>query len=193
MDIVSRAKNMITSPKTEWPIIEGEITDVAGLYTSYIVPLAAIPPLAGLIGRSLLFPRVGMGFGIGLVAAVVAYVLGLIGVYVVAFIAAKLAPMFGGRDDLIRGLKLIAFGSTAAWVGGIFRLIPFLGILSLLASLYSIYIIYTGVTPMMGVPQDRAIGYTVAVIVAAVVVFIVIGLIVGGIVGAGIMAGGTMM
>jgi hypothetical protein len=191
MDIVTRAKNMITAPTAEWPVIASEPSNVVALYQSYIVPLAAIPPLAGLIGRGLLFGH--LAFGAVLVGAIVTYVLSLVAVYVVAWIAGKLAPMFGGNDDFDRGLKLIAYGSTASWVGGVFRIIPFLGILSLIASLYSIYLLYTGVTPMMGVPANRAISYIVALVVAIIVVFVIVFTIVGGVIGASMMGAGMMM
>jgi hypothetical protein len=188
MDIVNRAKNMLMSPATEWQVIAGETTDIQTLYTSYIMPLAAIPPLAGLIGRAILFPR--MSFGTALIGAIVFYVLSLIAVYVVAWIAAKLAPMFGGTDNVDSGLKLVAYSSTARWVGGIFRIIPPLGILSLLASLYGIYLFYTGITPIMNVPAGRAVPYLLALIVATILVFIVIGVLVAGVMGAGM---GMMM
>jgi len=185
MDVISRAKNIIVSPKTEWPAIAVEPSDIPSLYTGYVVLLAAIPPIAGLIGHSLLFARFGVGLGI--VGAIVAYVLSLIAVYVMAWIAAKLAPMFGGRDDINDGMKLIAYGTTASWVGGIFRIIPFLGILSLLASLYTLYLYYTGASTIMGVPQDRVVGYIIALIVAAIVVFVIAGAIVRAVVGTGMM------
>src|ERR1700722_9551938 len=112
MDIVARVKNILMTPKTEWPVIAAEPTDIAKLYTGYIVLLAAIPPLASLIGLTIL----GLPLGLIITHAVVNYIVGLVAVLVVGFIAAKLAPMFGGRDDLIQGIKLTAFTNTAAWV-----------------------------------------------------------------------------
>ena len=190
MDIVSRAKNMIMSPAAEWPVVASESYTVGSLYQGYIIQLAAIPPVATLIG-TLLFRHIG--FGGALLIAIVTYILGLIGVYVVAFVAGKLAPMFGGNDSTEAGLKLVAFGSTATWVGGIFHIIPVLGILSLLAAIYGIYLFYTGVTPVMNVPSGRAIGYLIALVVTWVVVAIVIGFIVIAIVGSGAAAGMGMM
>ncbi len=183
MDTVTRAKNMILSPAAEWPAVASESTGVAALYQSYIVPLSAIPPVATLIGAIAFYH---IGFGAALLLAIVSYILGLIGVYVIAWIAARLASMFGAADQFDSGLKLVAYGSTAAWVGGIFHIIPALGILSLLAAIYGIYLFYTGVTPVMNVPADRVIGYLVALIIAIIIVFIVIAAIAGLIVGSGI-------
>ncbi|MFI4987112.1 MAG: Yip1 family protein [Alphaproteobacteria bacterium] len=183
MNLVTRAKNMLLSPKSEWPVAAGESIDVKSLYTGYIMILSAIPPLCSLIGIGLFFHRMGLGLG----GAILRYLLGLAGVYLLAIIAAKLAPNFGGRDDVRQGLKLTAYSATASWVGGIFFLVPVLGILSVLASLYSLYLLYLGVSPTMAVPPERAAIYTVAMILAAVLIFSVVALIAGAVVGSSMM------
>ena len=63
MSLVARVKAILLTPRTEWPVIEGEPATVASLYTGYIIPLAAIPAVASFIGLSLVlifqpyFPR----------------------------------------------------------------------------------------------------------------------------------------
>ncbi len=81
MDIVSRAKNMILSPAREWPIVASESDTVGSLYTGYIIPVSAIPPIATLIG---LIAFLHVGFGAALINAIVSYVLTLIAVYIMA-------------------------------------------------------------------------------------------------------------
>jgi hypothetical protein len=49
MSIVDRVKNILMSPKTEWPVIAGEATTTQALYTGYIMILAAIGPVALLL------------------------------------------------------------------------------------------------------------------------------------------------
>jgi len=43
MDIVARAKAIMLTPKTEWPVIEHEPGDPAYLFSNYVAILAAIP------------------------------------------------------------------------------------------------------------------------------------------------------
>jgi hypothetical protein len=183
MDLGARVKNILLSPSSEWPVIAEEPADIRGLYRGYIVPVSAIPPVAGLIGGAVFLH--GMGLGLGVVGAAVSYLLGLVGIYVVALIAAKLAPVFGGRENLTQALKLVAYAGTATWVGGVFRIVPFLGLLSLLMTLYGLYLLYLGASVTVGVPRDRAVGYTVAVIVATIIVVIAVSVITGALVGAG--------
>ena len=136
MDLKTRVKNILIAPKREWPVIAEEPADVASVYTGYILPMAAIPPICGIIGASIVgIMGYRLGFGAALIWAIARYVLALIAVYVAALIASKLAPTFGGRDNLVQGLKLIAYSATASWVGGVFGLIPVLGILGALMSL----------------------------------------------------------
>jgi hypothetical protein len=113
----------------------------------------------------------------GLVSAIVNYVLTLGMVYVVALIVEALAPTFGGSKNRLQALKLVAYGSTASFVGGVFYLLPSLSPLALLASLYSIYLFYVGLPVLMKCPQDKAIPYTVVVGIAAIVAGLVIGAI----------------
>jgi hypothetical protein len=186
VDLVTRAKNMIMAPAREWPLVAGEPVTVGGLYQGYIMPLAAIPPVATLIGRLIFLPH--FSFGAALLSAIFFYVLSLIAIYVLAFVAAKLAPMFAGTDNFDAGLKYAAYGSTAGWVGGVFHIIPALGVLSLLMAIYGIYLFYTGVTPVMNVPSDKAVGYLIAWVVAVIVVFVIVAALVGAVVGTGMYA-----
>jgi Yip1 domain len=184
MSLVDRAKNILLQPKQEWPVIEGEQATVGSLYTGYIIPLAAIGPVASIIGWSvfgLRLPFVGsirMPIGYGVRNAAIAYVAGLIGVFILALIIDALAPTFGGQKNQIQALKVAAYSYTAAWVGGIFSIIPSLAILGLLVSLYSIYLLYLGLPVLMKSPQDKAVGYTAVVIIVAIVLYIVIGVVV---------------
>ena len=182
MNIVERAKSILLNPKPTWQVIDVEPADTAGLYTRYLMILAAVPAVCGFIGLSVI--GVG-GFGVsfrvpmltGLANMVVSYVLSLAGVFVLSLIINALAPKFGGVPSHIQALKVAVYASTAAMLGGVFSLLPLLSILGLLAGLYSIYLLYTGLPVLMKSRADKAVSYTVLVVVAA----IVLGLIMGGI------------
>jgi Yip1 domain len=174
--IFKRVRGILISPRSEWELIAAESTGIGKLYGSYAMPMAAISPLFKLVSWSLLFSYVG--FRIALFGAVLAYLLSLVGMGVLSTIANRLAPVFEGEADITRAFKLIAYSATAGWLGGIFYLIPGLAVLSVLASCYNIYLLYTGVSSLMAIPQDRAVGYTIAVTLAAFAVFVVITVVV---------------
>jgi len=147
-----------------WPVQSTEPATPGDLLTRYALPLIAIGPVAGFIGGQL--PWVGNGLVAGLIMAIVQFVLGVIGVIVLALIADFLAPKFGGEASRTNAFKLAVYGMTAAWLAGIFSISPLLGILGLLG-LYSVYLVFTGVTPIMKVPQDKAVGYTAVTFIVA--------------------------
>jgi hypothetical protein len=181
MNLVERIKGIIVSPKQEWEVIAGETTPIVDIYKSYIIILAAIGPVASLIGMSVI--GINFGFGTwrvpivtGFISAVVQYVLTLGGVYVLALIIDALAPTFGGKKNLDQAFKVSAYSATPGWLVGIFGIIPMLGILGILG-LYGLYLLYLGLPVLMKAPKDKAIGYTITVIVAAIVIFVIIGFI----------------
>jgi Yip1 domain len=177
MNLVDRAKRILLSPKTEWEVIDTEPTTTAALYTGYIIPLAAIGPIARVIGFSVFgFMGYRVPIGSAITYALVSYILTLIGTFVLALIIDGLAPTFGGQRSQIQGLKVAAYSSTAAWLAGIFTLIPALSILGIVG-LYSLYLLYLGLPVLMKAPKDKALGYTVVVILAAIVLFVIIGVI----------------
>ena len=153
--LLARIKGIMLMPRREWPRIAQEDGDIAELYLRYVLPLAAIPPLCKLIGWSLLYSYIDLGSA--LVAALAAYVLSLAGVAALALIAGRLAARFDGQPEVAQAFKLIAYAATPGWIGGVFRLVPGLAVLSMLLSLYSIYLIYTGAQAMLAVPEDRTI------------------------------------
>lgn len=182
MKIIDRVQAILLKPKETWPVIEQESADVKAIYTSYLTYLAAIPAIATFIGLSI----VGAGaFGVsfrvpllsGLVNMVVGFVLSLVMIYVLSLIANALAPTFKGEKNQLNAFKLVAYGSTAGLVGGIFNLLPSLSMLGLVAALYSIYLLYTGIPVLMKAPEDKALGYTAVLIVCGIVAGIIVGVV----------------
>jgi hypothetical protein len=182
MDLVTRAKNILLTPKTEWPFIAGETTPMASLFTGYVLPLAAIGPIATVVGQ-LLFGG-GVSMAAIVVLAIATFVMAFVAVYVVALIASKVAPSFGGKDDMGQALKLVAYSYTASWVGAIFNLVPAISLLGVIAAIYGLYILFTGTSPMLSVPKEKSVGYTAVVILVAIGLYIVIGIVIGVFVGA---------
>lgn len=175
MDIVSRAKGLLTQPQVEWNAVAAEPASVRGLFTGYVVPLSAIPAVAGFIGATVLIGA-AVGWTALLTGAVTSYILGLVGVFVLGKIIELLMPGFGAPADGIAAMKLAAFAPTASWVAGIFLLLPVVGaLLSLVGALYSIYLFYVGVPIVTRVPAQKAALFTLAVFVVALLINLVIG------------------
>jgi Yip1 domain len=181
MSLVERAKRILFSPTPEWQVIDGETTSTSALYTGYIIPLAAIGPIANVIGYAVFGVRMPFAGSVyrtpittAVTGAIVSFVLTLVSVYVFALIIDALAPTFGGTKNQSQALKVAAYSSTAGWLAGIFALMPGLRMLSILG-LYSLYLLYLGLPVLMKSPAERSGAYTAVVVVVGIVLFVVIG------------------
>ena|SRR5258708_700852 len=182
MSLIDRVKNIILTPKTEWPVIDREPGDVPYIFTNYVAILAAIPAICGFIGMSIVgisLPGLGtirIPVTTGLLSAIVGYLLTFAIVYVVALVVDALAPTFSGRKNFESALKVTAYSYTPSWLCGIFLLIPSLRVLTILG-LYGLYLLWLGLPVLMKSPQDKSLPYTAAVVVCALIVQIILGLI----------------
>lgn len=173
MQLKARVKAILLTPKTEWPLIghePGGMDDLLG----YVAVLAAIPAVCGLIGSLI----VGVALGAvraavlsGLAWAVAHYLLTFVTVFVTALIINALAPAFSAQGNFSNARKLAAYFPTPFWLAGIFSIVPALSFLGILG-FYGVYLLWTGLPPLMKAPQDRALGYTAAVVVAPIVIWI---------------------
>ena len=179
MNLVARAKNILLTPQTEWGLIERESGDTGYLLKNYVAILAAIPAVCGFIGSTM----IGMNIFLALLHAIVGYLLTFVGVFVMAFVIDMLAGLFEGRKNFSNAMKMSAYFPTAAWLAGMFNLIPALALLSILG-LYSFYLLYTGLSPLMKTPAEKSLVYTIAVAVCAIIVWIVMLAIPAALIGA---------
>ncbi|HYG47511.1 MAG TPA: Yip1 family protein [Allosphingosinicella sp.] len=176
--LIQRVKNILTTPKTEWPVIDSEPATIGGIYKNYVMILAAIGPVCGAIGLLLMGgPFFAIPVGYLIAYAVISYLLALAGCYILALIIEALAPTFGGTKDRVKAFKVAAYASTAAWVAGIFGLLPPLAILALVGLIYTFYLMYLGLPVLMKTSADKSVAYTAAIVVAAIVLYLVIGVI----------------
>jgi hypothetical protein len=197
--LIARVKNILLTPKTEWPVIAAEPDSVVGLYKNYIVILAAIPAVITFLRYSVFgvtVPIVGgtyhLSVGAGITQMIVTYVVSLGVAYLMMLIIDALAPSFGGQKDQTQALKSIAYAYTASWVASILTLIGGLGFLIVLgAGIYGIYLLYLGLPHTMKCPQDKAGGYAAVTIILAIVLSLVLGFVMASVTGLNAILGGA--
>jgi hypothetical protein len=194
--LVDRVKNILISPSTEWSRIDAEPATVASLFTGYAMILAAIGPVASLIGLAL----VGFPMGYAIANAVVSYIVTLAVVFVVSLIIDALAPSFGGTKNQVQATKVAVYSATPVWLVGILAVIPqlflLMGLLALVALAYGVYLMFLGLPRLMRVAADKAVVYVVVVVVAWIVVYWIFMMVLMGIIisslGFGLMGAGAM-
>ncbi|HEY0412302.1 MAG TPA: Yip1 family protein [Allosphingosinicella sp.] len=176
-NLVDRARRILLQPQAEWAVIDAEPAGVGEIFRKWVLVLAAIPALAGLIG-SLAFgyrwfgivyrPTVAEAVG----TAIVRYVGAVLGIFLLALLIDALAPQFGGTRSRVQAVKVAAYSATAALLAGIFNLIPGLVMLGIVG-LYSLYLLYLGLPRLMKVPEDKAVPYILVTVAAAILLAVV--------------------
>jgi hypothetical protein len=182
--LLSRVRNIVLSPKTEWPVIAQEPTTAPQLYVGYVMPLALLAALMGFLRMSVLGVNSAFGnsfrmpISSGLTYTVMMFVSALFCVFVVGLIISALAPSFSGTRDQRQALKVAAYSLTPALLSSVLALSPVLAtLLQLLAGLYGIYVLSLGLPVLMQSPKEKAFGYTASVVVCTILVGIVFGIL----------------
>jgi hypothetical protein len=182
--LIERVKNIVLSPKLEWPVIAPEPTSIAQLYFSYVMPLSALAAVLSFVRTSLIgvsVPFAGairMPIASGLMYSIVAFGFSLVGLFVVGLIINALAPSFSGVRDQRQALKVAAYSLTPACLSAVLALSPVLPtLLQLIAGLYGIYVLYLGLPVLMRSSRDKAVGYTAAVVICTILLGILFGVV----------------
>jgi Yip1 domain len=201
--IIQRARAILLTPRTEWPVIAAEPATVQDLYRDYILALAAIAPICRFIKTCLIgygwhgFRVYRLGISAGLAEAIVGYVMALVAVYALALVIDALASNFGGQPNRLQALKVTAYSFTAAWIAGVAQLLPDFdgpgtlglhGLIGLAGTGYSVYLLYLGLPATMRAPAERVAAYTAIAVVVALVMAWLIGLITGAAAGVSLSA-----
>jgi hypothetical protein len=182
MDLVQRLKGILLTPETEWPTIEQEPGTPSYLFSEYMVYLAAIPPVAGFIGRAIIGVATEAGtvrvpLFVGLLGAVIAYVLSFAIVYAVAIIIDQLAPRFGGVKDFPSALKVTVYSYTPYWAAGVLQLIPGLRFVGFVVAFFGVYLAWLGLPRLMRVKRDQAVPYVAIAVGCAIAITVAVMLI----------------
>lgn len=181
--IIERVKAILLQPSATWDVIDTEQATIGDLYKSYVIPLALIPAVCGLIGMVVFgFGALGITYKppiqFALAGAVGGFAASLAGIYILALIIDALAPTFNGVRNQIQAFKVAAYSFTASALAGVFQILPNLSILGILG-LYSLFLLHKGLPKLMKAPEEKATPYTIVVVIAAVVIGLVASAIVG--------------
>jgi hypothetical protein len=178
LSLISRVRNLLVSPRTEWDVIDHEASGPRKLALTYVAPLAAIPIIAFVVGLTVVGRQGEYADPVMLsVSGAVFYALTLAGVFVFAWLINWLAPRFGGQRNYSQAFKVSAYSLTAAMVAGIATVVPALGVLALLGAAYSLYLLFVGAPKLMHTAGRSAVNYAIVSVMVAMVMALGVGLV----------------
>ena len=178
MNVSDRAKNIMLFPQSTWIAIEAEQMSIGEINRHYVMPLAAIPAVATVIGDTLFGGSTFVDdFAFGILDGLLAFLFVLVVTSIVAVIIDWTAPNFGGNKNRLNSYKLAAYSLTPAWLAGVFNIVPALSRLTILG-IYGAYLLYLGIPILMKSPADRAVPYMATIALVAVALLIAVSLMV---------------
>lgn len=182
MNLIERAKAILTTPKTEWDVINGESDDASKITMTYLIPLILIGTVASFIGFGLIGVNYGFGYKfksteLGIKLAISYAVRGVAGVYILAFIIDALAPQFNSEKNFNKSFQLAAYSSTASLVAAVLLILPSLAILIIIAAIYGLYIAYLGIPVLKKTSQDKHAVYFVVILVVSFAINLILSFI----------------
>ncbi len=175
--ILARAKQIISDPAGTWPQIKQANESVSDIFRGYFMHIAAVSAICGFL------EVMSVNFFGALVAAVITWGLSLAMLYVMAMVVEALAPKFGSSScSRADGVRLLAYSATPGLlVAPVVGLLP-LSLFSFIAgliSLYGLYILYTGIVPVTGVPEQKRLTFTLAMVGTAIIIGLVVSAVLG--------------
>ena len=186
-EIFNRIKKLFTDPRGYWDEVIAEPGEIKSLLVPQMLILAAIPCVAMLVGQGLIggltspFRAVfGRWIAIVVIQVVLQYALN-IGVWIaLAYIIDLLAQPFGAQRDFGQSVKLATGAIIPVWLGASLSItsVGALGHVGALGGLgFACYLLYLGLPTMLGVAEDKAIGYTAAAMGCLIGTMIVVGVL----------------
>lgn len=172
MNLALRILAILFHPAAAWDEIERETDDAADLMLRYVAPLAAVPPVFGFIGACLIGVIVPRGGVVraplldGMLGALFGYLESFVLVLALTLITNLAAPLFGGRRNFLRALKLTIYSYTPVWLAGIFLILPGLRFLTL-TGFYGAYLLVAGLPPLMKPAKEKSPGFAAFILVFA--------------------------
>lgn len=170
---IARAAALVVSPQRTWNVIARERPSFAELLFGYVVPLAAIGPIATYVALRVLGVAVSAravyrsSQPVALASAGQSFAFALGGVFLVAALITAFAPAFGGKRDFARSFQLAAYAYTPLWLAGVFLLVPRIASLQLVAAGDALVLLVLGIVALVGTSAKRATIFAGVVVAAA--------------------------
>ncbi len=179
---------LLTQPRQEWEKIHDENESVGECYMRHVLPLAALSPVAGMFGTTLIGWQIASSVPVTLTAGsaiqigIVYYLAILFSVFMIGVVIRWMGETYGTEQSLSRCVALAAYTATPLFLVGVMQLYPVLWVnfvVGLPALTYTVYLLYTGVPIMMEIPPER--GFLFASAVLAVGLVTLVGLLVSSV------------
>ena len=172
---------LLAHPENEWKAIRKEGCPIGSCYILHVMLLAAIPPVCGYFGTTLIGWQIGAREAVKLIPqnaltiAILYYLVMLVGVLTLAALIHWMGQTYGARKPFSHSVALAGYTATPLFLIGVMQLYPLLW-LNLIAGLpalaYTVYLLFSGVPIMMGISKERGFLFSSAVLAVGLVMLV---------------------
>ncbi|MEJ7611532.1 MAG: Yip1 family protein [Ferruginibacter sp.] len=182
MNLIERVKNILITPKTEWEVIDNETATVSSLFTSFVLPMAIVSSLGGVIRYFMYSGTYSWGMKYLIIGIIISFITALATYYLTTIIVDKLASNFGSEQNMGKSAQLVAYSGTPTYIAGLLAFIPVIGwLISIAAWVYGVYLMYLGIGPLKKTPEDKKVVYILVSYVIMIAIYFIIASVLGGI------------
>jgi hypothetical protein len=172
MKTINQAISVLLNPKQALQNVKNEKMEMMDIIL--YLAIVAIPTLLGFILGYGVIGYGGFYLGASVGAAILYYIIAIIGIIVFGFILNAFAPTFKSKQNQMQALKLVSYAATPWLLAGIFYLHPSIWFLATIAGLYGLYILYIGIPILMETPKDQQIPFLIVAIVIYIIIMAVV-------------------
>ncbi len=179
--IVEHVLGVLYHPNEEWKSIKEEHFSTIKCYTSHLLFLAAIPPLAAFIGTTQMGWSIGGGNFVRLTVssalpiAIAFYFALLAGVAIMGQFIHWMEKTYGSNSSVADCMVLATFTATPMFIAGLSALIPILWVdvlVGMVGLAFTIRLLYTGVPVIMEIPEERAFIFSTSIMTVGLVMLV---------------------
>ncbi len=179
----TEAKKVVLNPNSIWTDIASRNQNVTTVYHNFIIPLVLVSALAAFIGsvfigaKTQYLDRRQVDIVTGLVSFIFVIGMSLLQTFVQAIIIQKVAERYNKTVSTDTAFQLSAYASSASLLLGPLHIVPELGMLGFFGFIYGIYLLFQGSSGLIGIPEDKKVGFTAITIACFIATMIAIGLV----------------
>jgi len=190
MNVVERAKELLTDPKQTWKKISTEKAGLPTLTKIYVMPWLLAGAFAAFIGYGFIGMDTGIlgirlkgidwGFYIGLKLLISTMASIILTTYAVDWFSGK----FTGEKNMAASASLVVYAITPLLLANLLRVFPAFAWSGWILGLYSIYLFYLGLNELPIIAAGKRIACTAFFSCVMIICLLLTNLIVGKILGA---------
>lgn len=173
---------LLSSPKLAWQQLNERSIEITQLYSHYVIPLAIIPPLAGVYGMTQIGWQVvrsgdpvKLTIGSAMVIALAMFFAILFAIGIVGRAIHWMAETYGASTTYSKSTLLAAGAVTPLLLIGILLAYPvplLIFLVGLCAVALSVRILFAGVPVLMNISEDRAFLFSSSIVTFSMVALV---------------------